>query len=104
MASGPSESFAGSRRVEDSCSWSGSTLAACFLEGRGLLDDCALDRSGAAGFSWAATLLKQTKKIAHDSKKAHCDADLKSLIDWPTRSEEHTSELQSQSNLVCRLL
>src|SRR2546430_12964473 len=24
--------------------------------------------------------------------------------DWPRRSEEHTSELQSQSNLVCRLL
>src|SRR5688572_32067673 len=23
---------------------------------------------------------------------------------WPVRSEEHTSELQSQSNLVCRLL
>src|SRR2546427_7660254 len=23
---------------------------------------------------------------------------------WITRSEEHTSELQSQSNLVCRLL
>src|SRR5205085_11643012 len=23
---------------------------------------------------------------------------------WTTRSEEHTSELQSQSNLVCRLL
>src|SRR2546430_4212885 len=23
---------------------------------------------------------------------------------WPSRSEEHTSELQSQSNLVCRLL
>src|SRR2546430_9946561 len=23
---------------------------------------------------------------------------------WPERSEEHTSELQSQSNLVCRLL
>src|SRR2546427_8693003 len=23
---------------------------------------------------------------------------------WPPRSEEHTSELQSQSNLVCRLL
>src|SRR2546427_6317069 len=28
-------------------------------------------------------------------KKAYCDFD---------RSEEHTSELQSQSNLVCRLL
>src|SRR2546430_9360783 len=24
--------------------------------------------------------------------------------EWYTRSEEHTSELQSQSNLVCRLL
>src|SRR2546427_13065840 len=24
--------------------------------------------------------------------------------DWAARSEEHTSELQSQSNLVCRLL
>src|SRR5688572_32777213 len=24
--------------------------------------------------------------------------------DWTLRSEEHTSELQSQSNLVCRLL
>src|SRR5690606_40555045 len=23
---------------------------------------------------------------------------------WPTRSEEHTSELQSRENLVCRLL
>src|SRR2546430_7140864 len=26
------------------------------------------------------------------------------LLDAPGRSEEHTSELQSQSNLVCRLL
>src|SRR2546427_5619533 len=25
-------------------------------------------------------------------------------VDMPNRSEEHTSELQSQSNLVCRLL
>src|SRR5688572_32024892 len=25
-------------------------------------------------------------------------------IEYPCRSEEHTSELQSQSNLVCRLL
>src|SRR5438270_9154343 len=27
-----------------------------------------------------------------------------SAVVWWTRSEEHTSELQSQSNLVCRLL
>src|SRR2546430_9909483 len=26
------------------------------------------------------------------------------VLDFDTRSEEHTSELQSQSNLVCRLL
>src|SRR5256886_13558799 len=26
------------------------------------------------------------------------------VIEWYDRSEEHTSELQSQSNLVCRLL
>src|SRR2546430_13723141 len=29
---------------------------------------------------------------------------LTELFRTPTRSEEHTSELQSQSNLVCRLL
>src|SRR3990167_8537807 len=32
--------------------------------------------------------------LRHDPKKS----------DWPERSEEHPSELQSQSNLVCRLL
>src|SRR2546430_6632480 len=26
------------------------------------------------------------------------------VLSWAPRSEEHTSELQSQSNLVCRLL
>src|SRR2546430_3263175 len=26
------------------------------------------------------------------------------ITEWQVRSEEHTSELQSQSNLVCRLL
>src|SRR2546430_13448642 len=29
---------------------------------------------------------------------------LRQRLSWPLRSEEHTSELQSQSNLVCRLL
>src|SRR2546427_7367615 len=29
---------------------------------------------------------------------------LQRIVDWTDRSEEHTSELQSQSNLVCRLL
>src|SRR2546430_4764089 len=31
-------------------------------------------------------------------------AEIENLLHHPVRSEEHTSELQSQSNLVCRLL
>src|SRR5690606_41981142 len=36
----------------------------------------------------------------------HGDADLPPPLRWaaPLRSEEHTSELQSRENLVCRLL
>src|SRR2546430_10765835 len=36
-------------------------------------------------------------RLARRSKKLDC-------LTWSVRSEEHTSELQSQSNLVCRLL
>src|SRR2546430_6727483 len=35
---------------------------------------------------------------------APASAPQKSYVSEPRRSEEHTSELQSQSNLVCRLL
>src|SRR2546430_13352333 len=44
-------------------------------------------------------------RAAHNGFKAHADHK-KSTIAPRTaaRSEEHTSELQSQSNLVCRLL
>ena len=31
-------------------------------------------------------------------------ASLEELVGWSGRSEEHTSELQSRRNLVCRLL
>src|SRR2546430_5187780 len=41
--------------------------------------------------------------ILGGEKYAHLRADEQGLI-WNGRSEEHTSELQSQSNLVCRLL
>src|SRR2546427_9272832 len=47
---------------------------------------------------------------AYASKVQPTEADLKAYYDAHTsqfqqsRSEEHTSELQSQSNLVCRLL
>src|SRR5438034_5412486 len=36
-------------------------------------------------------------------KKARTDW-LKKMVKWGLRSEEHTSELQSHSDLVCRLL
>src|SRR5688572_33004741 len=36
--------------------------------------------------------------------RALCSLALDSRRIWNIRSEEHTSELQSQSNLVCRLL
>src|SRR2546430_14862194 len=42
--------------------------------------------------------------VAHQQKKLSTD-DLRAFRDrFNIRSEEHTSELQSQSNLVCRLL
>src|SRR2546428_8679839 len=42
----------------------------------------------------------------HDSGLAriHADHDRARPLSWPGRSEEHTSELQSRSDLVCRLL
>src|SRR5688572_31897148 len=38
------------------------------------------------------------------SKRIGCRARIQTALVWNGRSEEHTSELQSQSNLVCRLL
>src|SRR2546430_11459021 len=43
------------------------------------------------------------KVFVCNSKAEMCRL-LKKHYDRPKRSEEHTSELQSQSNLVCRLL
>src|SRR3989442_3236439 len=39
-----------------------------------------------------------------DPQPAGCVRPLVSVFDGPTRSEEHTSELQSRPHLVCRLL
>src|SRR2546430_5312817 len=52
------------------------------------------------------------RRFVNGSLKFYCTAIMKRLIlkNWRAklisllRSEEHTSELQSQSNLVCRLL
>src|SRR2546430_5932767 len=56
----------------------------------------------------SAPLLAQKRAITFDdyiALKAVSDAQLSPDGKWVAyRSEEHTSELQSQSNLVCRLL
>src|SRR5688572_32582831 len=39
-----------------------------------------------------------------DASRSAADAEIQTRRDEDRRSEEHTSELQSQSNLVCRLL
>src|SRR2546427_9112377 len=41
------------------------------------------------------------ERVTQDGTKIRAQASKRSFLD---RSEEHTSELQSQSNLVCRLL
>src|SRR5688572_33419958 len=51
-----------------------------------------LSNSRKSGIGMVNTFLRDSSGVAA----------LKML--WPNRSEEHTSELQSQSNLVCRLL
>src|SRR2546427_9055279 len=60
---------------------------------------------GAMGLSQALKRLNVVASVLHTG--AHPDDENSALLAWLARgqrSEEHTSELQSQSNLVCRLL
>src|SRR2546430_9875387 len=64
----------------------------------------------------AFTMPNGTSRASHASPSASCRCSARvsppgvrtvshpTTLAWPQRSEEHTSELQSQSNLVCRLL
>src|SRR3989475_8017390 len=87
-------------------------LATGWLHGEGYietLDDlvklrpCATD----LGF-WAEVKPERVTLVQGDQRRrvlaSGCGAVSTFLADPPARSEEHTSELQSQSNLVCRLL
>src|SRR2546430_5779206 len=47
---------------------------------------------------------KALERFAGDSRGVPLHSQVSRPVDIPLRSEEHTSELQSQSNLVCRLL
>src|SRR2546430_8762640 len=59
-----------------------------------------LRRAGATAREMLVAAAAQRWKIP----ASECDAENGVITHKPSRSEEHTSELQSQSNLVCRLL
>src|SRR5205085_10965266 len=71
------------------------------LEGRGVIERRQVDRR-----SQALALTRRGHALLGKARRvvaAH-EATLLKRVPVKLRSEEHTSELQSQSNLVCRLL
>src|SRR2546427_1402089 len=76
-----------------------------------VVDDGSGDETGRAGRDQGATVLVHPRNLGKGAALrtgiARALADGAAMIvtlDADGRSEEHTSELQSQSNLVCRLL
>src|SRR5256886_11698925 len=53
---------------------------------------------------WLAAGCAEALESIHSAGLVHRDLKPSNVLVSPDRSEEHTSELQSQSNLVCRLL
>src|SRR5438034_6203066 len=70
---------------------------------RSLIDISARLRE--PGFEYKATLASEMQAaVAGGVTSLACPPDTDPPLDEPGRSEEHTSELQSHSDLVCRLL
>src|SRR5690348_18012038 len=61
------------------------------------------DRSGASNGCSESTMLEEVLTWQKESPPAIAAASTLP-VDFPSRSEEHTSELQSPVHLVCRLL
>src|SRR5207253_10712599 len=61
------------------------------------------DASGSSGSSGANSAMRPSREstpVRMSTSSAHC----RCSVFFRTRSEEHTSELQSRGHLVCRLL
>src|SRR2546427_7885551 len=71
-------------------------------------ESCAFigHRPGRSGTKRRRTAPAHGRSLGGVRARLHCKASLRRYEpdQVPRRSEEHTSELQSQSNLVCRLL
>ena len=65
-----------------------------------LFDGMATETMGANGSNFAPTLIFEQGEFVNINVTNNLDEE--TTIHW--RSEEHTSELQSRRNLVCRLL
>src|SRR5205085_10534491 len=73
---------------------------------REALDALEVKRAIIVGYSWSGALATALA-LAYPERVAGLVLIAPVTHPWPggvARSEEHTSELQSQSNLVCRLL
>src|SRR2546430_13620138 len=72
---------------------------------RFILPGCGRDTNGCTGVikGWSTAPYRTFRLRTCTSSRSSSTND---VLPWrqPGRSEEHTSELQSQSNLVCRLL
>src|SRR2546430_2896755 len=99
------------RRIKEQCADTDQPSAALIkdLKQRGLLDDTLVIWGGEFG----RTVYCQGKIEKDNYGRDHhgrcysiwmAGGDVKPGISYGVRSEEHTSELQSQSNIVCRLL
>src|SRR5256885_7036272 len=67
-----------------------------------LTEPATIAAAAAPGHVWLAAIGKAAESMAHGAHEALGAAIERTLL--ITRSEEHTSELQSPCNLVCRLL
>src|SRR5256886_4335088 len=64
--------------------------------------DVAIDGSHGTRLRFSRSLTSDRTRSSHSGSTKSCL--VMTGMPRPTKSEEHTSELQSQSNLVCRLL
>src|SRR2546430_4861897 len=87
------------RHTRFDCDWS-SDVCSSDLQGnpQTASNDLDADSAACAALSASVTSIRRCRHLNG------CPSELSRFLKKLTRSEEHTSELQSQSNLVCRLL